>query len=72
VYEFNGCYWHGHTCQSFRGVTTVAGDPLAERYEKCVTQAGYRVEVQWESEFDEGILVAHPVLKSHPLYSTSR
>jgi hypothetical protein len=36
LYEFNGCYWHGHTCQPFRDVTTMAGDTLAERYEKTM------------------------------------
>jgi G:T-mismatch repair DNA endonuclease (very short patch repair protein) len=48
VYEFNGCYWHGHTCQSFRDIPTVAGETLAQRYEKTVArlaqfkQAGYK------------------------------
>jgi G:T-mismatch repair DNA endonuclease (very short patch repair protein) len=32
AYEFNGCCWYGHTCQSFRYVPTAAGDTLAERY----------------------------------------
>jgi G:T-mismatch repair DNA endonuclease (very short patch repair protein) len=70
VYEFNCCYWHGHTYQPFRDILTVAGDKLAERYEKTmarleqITQAGYKVEVQWECEFDEGILADHPELKT--------
>jgi hypothetical protein len=29
-----------------------------------ITQAGYQVEVQWEYEFDEGILADHPDLKT--------
>jgi hypothetical protein len=29
VYEFNGCYWHGHSCQSFRDTPTGAGVTLA-------------------------------------------
>jgi G:T-mismatch repair DNA endonuclease (very short patch repair protein) len=51
VYEFNGCYWHGHSCQPFRYTPTAAGDTLAERYERTlsrlakITEAGYRVEV---------------------------
>jgi hypothetical protein len=36
VYEFNGCYWHGHTFQPFRDITTVAGDTLAERYDRTM------------------------------------
>jgi G:T-mismatch repair DNA endonuclease (very short patch repair protein) len=44
----------------------VAGDTLAERYEKPmarlvqITQGGYKVDVQWECDFDEGILTDHP------------
>jgi hypothetical protein len=38
VYEFNWCYWHGHTCQPFRDVATVVGDTLADRYERTVTR----------------------------------
>jgi hypothetical protein len=71
VYEYNGCYWHGHPFQPFRDVPTVAGDTLAERYEKSmtrldqITQAGYQVEVQRECDFDERILAAHPELQTH-------
>jgi hypothetical protein len=59
VYEFMGCYWHGHTSMPFRDVATLCGgDTLAERYEQAmarlerVTSAGYTVKVQWECEFD--------------------
>jgi G:T-mismatch repair DNA endonuclease (very short patch repair protein) len=32
VYEFNGCYWHGHTCMAFRDTPTACGgDTLAQR-----------------------------------------
>jgi G:T-mismatch repair DNA endonuclease (very short patch repair protein) len=34
VYEFLGCFWHGHTCLHFRDVTTASGETLAERYEQ--------------------------------------
>ena len=30
IYEFFGCYFHGHTCQPFRDVITRSGDTLAE------------------------------------------
>jgi G:T-mismatch repair DNA endonuclease (very short patch repair protein) len=39
----------------------MAGDALAERYEKTmarlakITEAGYQVEMQWECELDKGI-----------------
>jgi hypothetical protein len=73
VYELNGCYWHGHSCQPFRDTPIMAGDTLAERYEKTmarlakITEAEYQVEVQWECEFDKGILPAHPELDAHPI-----
>jgi G:T-mismatch repair DNA endonuclease (very short patch repair protein) len=57
VYEFNGCYWHGYSCQPFCDTPTMAGDTLAERYEKTmarltkITEAVYQVEVQWKCEF---------------------
>ena len=65
-----GCNYHGHTCQPFRDVTTMVGDTLAERYERAMARivqiagAGYRVEVQWECEFDEKI---QSELQTHPL-----
>jgi G:T-mismatch repair DNA endonuclease (very short patch repair protein) len=77
VYEFNGCYWHGHTCQPFRDTPTIAGDTLAERYEKTMARlanikvAGYQFEVQWECELDKGILPAHPNWRHTPSYCTS-
>jgi len=30
IYEFFGCYFHGHTCQPFRDVITTNGDTLAD------------------------------------------
>jgi hypothetical protein len=32
-----------------------------------ITRAVYQVEVQWECEFDKGILAAHPELETHPI-----
>ena len=61
VYEFMGCYFHGHSCQPFREVSITVGDTLAERYERTmarieeIARAGYQVEVQWECELDEKI-----------------
>jgi len=54
IYEFFGCYFHGHTCQPFRDVITTSGDSLAEWYERTmsslvqITQSGYLVNLQWE------------------------
>jgi hypothetical protein len=51
----------------------VAGDTLAESYERTmarlaqITQAGCQVEFQWECDFDKRILAAHPELKTHPI-----
>jgi G:T-mismatch repair DNA endonuclease (very short patch repair protein) len=73
LFEFVGCFWHGHTCLHFRDVPTMCGDTLSQRYEQTlarieqITRAGYQVEVNWECEFDEGILARHPELKKHPL-----
>jgi len=59
VYEFLGCFWHGHTCQPFRDVATLSGDIMLERYERTmsrleqITRAGYQVKVHWECEFEE-------------------
>jgi len=80
IYEFFGCYFHGHTCEPFRNVITTSGDTLAKRYERTmsrldqITRSGYLVKVQWECEFDEsGIvkqklqLLTHPIVQQSPL-----
>ena len=49
------------------------GYRLAEVYERTMAslekmaRAGYKVDVQWECEFDEEILSRHPELKTHPV-----
>jgi len=74
IYEYFGCYFHGHTCQPFCDVITTSGDTLAERYERTmshlgqITRLGYLVKVQWECEFDEsGIVKQKPEMLSHPI-----
>jgi len=32
IYEFFGCFSHGHNCQPFRDVSTMSVDTLAEGY----------------------------------------
>jgi len=59
VYEFLGCFWHRQNCQSFRDVTSLSGDTLAERYDgtmsrlEQITRAGFHVKMQWKCEFEE-------------------
>jgi len=78
IYEFNGCFYHGHTCQSFHDVTTTSGDTLAESYERTIsrleqiTREGYQVKIEWECEFDDsGIVRKKPVLHNHPIVRQS-
>jgi G:T-mismatch repair DNA endonuclease (very short patch repair protein) len=59
VYEFSGCYHHGHTCMPFRYFPIACGGgTLAERYENTmtrferITHTGCQVKVQWECEFE--------------------
>jgi len=59
VFDFNGCYFHGHTCQPFRDLPVACGGgTLTERYEQTmsclerIAQAGYQIEVKWECEFE--------------------
>jgi G:T-mismatch repair DNA endonuclease (very short patch repair protein) len=73
VYEFLGCFFHGHTCQPYRDIPTVNEETLAERYERTMSRieqimsSGYKVTIMWECEFDEaGIVEQRPeLLSSH-------
>ena len=38
VYEFFGCFYHGHICQSFRDIKAMSGDTLVERYERTMSR----------------------------------
>jgi len=78
VYEFFGCFYHGHTRQSFRDIKTMSGDTLVERYERTmsrleqITRAVYKVKVKWECEFDNaGIVNQKPELLTHPIVEQS-
>ena len=71
-------FYHGHTCQSFRDVTTTSGDTLAARYERTIsrleqkTREGYQVKIEWEREFVEtGIVRQKPELLNHPIVRQS-
>jgi G:T-mismatch repair DNA endonuclease (very short patch repair protein) len=75
VYEFCGCYYHGHTCMPYRDKATLGQDNVthAQRYEQTIvrldkiTKAVYEVELMWECEFDMGILWKHTKLRNNPL-----
>jgi len=82
IYEFLRSFYHGHTCQPFRDVTTMGCETLDERYERTmtrfeqITQAGYQVKIQWQCEFDNaGILnqkhelLTHPIVEQSPLHT---
>jgi G:T-mismatch repair DNA endonuclease (very short patch repair protein) len=76
VYEFLGCFWHGHTCQPFRDVITMSGDTRADRYEQTlagieqIARAGYQVKVESECAFDDA-LRRKPDLRAHPSVAQS-
>jgi G:T-mismatch repair DNA endonuclease (very short patch repair protein) len=73
VYEFYGCYYHGHTCMPYRGTATLGRDDdtrpairTMTRLEQ-ITKVGYEVELMWACEFDRDILPKHPELRNNPL-----
>jgi hypothetical protein len=51
VYEFLGCFYHRHTCQPYRDISTLSEETLAERYERTmsrieqITRSGYNVTI---------------------------
>jgi len=68
--------FHGCTCRSFRDLPTLAGDTLAQRYERTmarieqITRVGYNVKIQWECKFDEAKLtelLTHHIVRHSPL-----
>ena len=78
IYEFFGCFFDGHTCQTFRNINTMCGDTLAEIYVRTmsqlvqITQARYQVKMQSECEFDDaGIVNQKPELPTHPVVEQS-
>ena len=38
MYEFLGCYFHGHTFRHFRDLSTPSGETLSERYERTMNR----------------------------------
>jgi G:T-mismatch repair DNA endonuclease (very short patch repair protein) len=59
VFEFNGFYFHEHTCQPFRDLPIACGGgTLTERYEQTmsrlerIAQAGYQIVIKWDCEFE--------------------
>ena len=56
IYEFHGCYWHGHNCwrNKHRGSeeSKVRFIRTKER-EEVLRKNGYEVEVMWECQFEK-------------------
>jgi hypothetical protein len=56
---------------------TIGEDTLAERYERSmdrvrvITRARYKVEMQWECDFDRETLTKHPELQTFPILEQS-
>ena len=58
VYQFQGCYWHGHDCALNRGkeVNEKGNKPMTELLEETradteyIRRKGYRVVEMWECE----------------------
>ena len=63
VYQFNGCYWHGHQCSSNNGVTIhptrkIATKQLHEQTvarEEYLKKLGYTVRSVWECEWKQTV-----------------
>ena len=59
-------------CFPFCDFCMVDGDTMAERYESMAkleqfTRVWYKVEMQWEWEFDKEILDRHPEMQTLPV-----
>ena len=58
MYQFQGCYWHGHDCALNRGkeVNEKRNKPMTELLEETradteyIRRKGYRVVEMWECE----------------------
>ena len=59
IYQFHGCYWHGHDCdrcgdrQDARGRTPEARREETSRKEEYLRSLGYRVITIWECEWSQ-------------------
>ena len=69
VYQFHGCYYHGHTCYLTSHITDVEWIELAsERYEDTIAatayieEKGYEVIEMWECHFST-FCQSHPTLQ---------
>jgi len=79
IYELFGCFWRGIKSVTFRNVSTMSVDTLAERFELTVsrfeqiTRAGCQVNFQCECEFDNAGIVDHkPEQLPHPIVRPSQ
>ena len=59
VYQFHGCYWHGHNCMQEKGVTQNDKNRKTmeqlqadtEKNSQCIQQCGYHLVKMWECEW---------------------
>ena len=60
VYQFHGCYWHGHDCGvpvdgTVRGMTAEARLAQTRQKEEYFRSLGYRVKAMWECEWSRQV-----------------
>ena len=61
VYQFHGCYWHGHECMASKGIITNEKNGKSmehlrldtQKNSKYIQQCGYNVKEIWECEWKE-------------------
>ena len=61
IFQFHGCFWHGHPCSKTKGVINhpVRNKAMEELYEDTVKKEeylrhlGYTVNVMWECDWDQ-------------------
>ena len=61
IYQFHGCFWHGHECMTEKGITTNEKNGKSmehlrldtQKNTKYIQQCGYNVKEIWECEWKE-------------------
>ena len=53
IYQFHGCYWHGHTCMSYKNpVNAAVAQKRTEETTAYLRDRGYKVVEMWECAWD--------------------
>jgi G:T-mismatch repair DNA endonuclease (very short patch repair protein) len=71
VYEFQGCYWHGHDCHLNHGkpATDEKAHTMEQRYQRTqekiqyIQDNGYPVKQMWECDW-ERLKKENPAVKA--------